>query len=114
MRKLWSYIYFTFVPFRTDYGFQGVVKRFGFKGGPASHGATKFHRRGGTIGSGREKARVWPGTKMPGHMGSERCYNKGLKVTFIELIQLNFTQLRMFFKSCFFIIFIDNADKYEV
>nr|CAG4647105.1 EOG090X07HN [Megafenestra aurita]SVE92435.1 EOG090X07HN [Megafenestra aurita] len=63
-----------------DHGFQGVVKRWGFKGGPASHGATKFHRRGGTIGTGRDKARVWPGTKMPGHMGSERRFNKGLKV----------------------------------
>lgn len=65
---------------RVDHGFQGVVKRWGFKGGPASHGATKFHRRGGTIGTGRDKARVWPGTKMPGHMGSERRYNRGLMV----------------------------------
>ena len=56
------------------------MKRWGFKGGPASHGATKFHRRGGTIGTGRDKARVWPGQKMPGHMGSERRYIRGLKV----------------------------------
>nr|CAG4648690.1 EOG090X07HN [Polyphemus pediculus] len=69
----------------TDYGFQGVVKRWGFKGGPASHGATKFHRRGGTVGTGRDKARVWPGTKMPGHMGSERRYNRGLKIMRINM-----------------------------
>nr|CAG4637064.1 EOG090X07HN [Ceriodaphnia reticulata]SVE72981.1 EOG090X07HN [Ceriodaphnia reticulata] len=68
-----------------DYGFQGVVKRWGFKGGPASHGATKFHRRGGTIGTGRDKARVWPGTKMPGHMGSERRYARGLKIMRINM-----------------------------
>nr|CAG4649387.1 EOG090X07HN [Scapholeberis mucronata]SVE93663.1 EOG090X07HN [Scapholeberis mucronata] len=68
-----------------DYGFQGVVKRWGFKGGPASHGATKFHRRGGTIGTGRDKARVWPGQKMPGHMGSERRVNRGLKIMRINL-----------------------------
>ncbi len=34
------------------HGFQGVVKRWGFKGGPASHGATKFHRRPGATGGG--------------------------------------------------------------
>ncbi|KZS18953.1 Mitochondrial ribosomal protein L3 [Daphnia magna] len=68
-----------------DYGFQGVVKRWGFKGGPASHGATKFHRRGGTIGTGRDKARVWPGQKMPGHMGSERRFCRGLKIVRINM-----------------------------
>ncbi len=34
------------------HGFQGVVKRWGFKGGPASHGATKFQRRPGATGGG--------------------------------------------------------------
>lgn len=63
-----------------DRGFQGVMKRWGFKGMPASHGVTKSHRRGGTIGSGGEKARVLPGQKMPGHMGRERRILKGLKV----------------------------------
>jgi len=53
-----------------DHGFQGVMKRHGFKGMPATHGVTKSHRRGGNIGGGGEKARVWPGTKMPGHMGN--------------------------------------------
>nr|CAG4644843.1 EOG090X07HN [Leptodora kindtii] len=67
-----------------EHGFQGVVKRWGFKGGPASHGATKFHRRGGTIGRGRDKSRVFPGTKMPGHMGSERRYNRGLQIVRIN------------------------------
>lgn len=59
---------------RIDHGFQGVMKRWDFAGGPASHGSTKFHRKGGSIGHGRDKARVMPGKKMPGHMGSEwRC-----------------------------------------
>lgn len=80
---------------RIDYGFQGVVKRWGFKGGPASHGATKFHRRGGSIGTGRDKARVWPGQKMPGHMGSEKRFCRGLKVKpwidlILELITIQF------------------------
>lgn len=46
------------------------MKRWGFKGMPASHGVTKTHRRPGNIGSGGQKARVWPGQKMPGHMGN--------------------------------------------
>ena len=35
------------------YGFQGTMKKYGFKGGPRSHGTTKFHRKRGTVGSGR-------------------------------------------------------------
>ena len=57
-----------------------MMKRWGFKGMPASHGVTKSHRRGGNTGGGGEKARVWPGTKMPGHMGRERRVIKGIKV----------------------------------
>ncbi|KAF5298398.1 hypothetical protein FQR65_LT01176 [Abscondita terminalis] len=66
---------------KTKYrGFQGVMKRHGFKGMPASHGVTKTHRRGGNIGGGGEKGRVWPGTKMPGHMGNRYRLAKGLKI----------------------------------
>ena len=43
----------TFFSSRIGFGFQGVMKRWGFKGGPRSHGSTKFHRKRGTIGSGR-------------------------------------------------------------
>lgn len=49
--------------YRIDRGFQGVMKRWGFKGMPATHGVTKTHRRPGNIGSGGQKARVWPGQK---------------------------------------------------
>jgi len=61
------------------HGFQGVVKRWGFKGGPASHGTTKWHRRPGTIGSGRT-GKVWKGKKLPGYMGNKWRFLKGLKV----------------------------------
>lgn len=47
---------------------------------PASHGVTKTHRRPGNIGGGGEKGRVWPGTKMPGHMGNRFRVAKGLKI----------------------------------
>ncbi|XP_037935314.1 39S ribosomal protein L3, mitochondrial [Teleopsis dalmanni] len=60
--------------------FQGVVKRHGFKGMPASHGVTKTHRRPGNIGGGGEKGRVWPGTKLPGHMGNRWRKAKGLRI----------------------------------
>lgn len=56
------------------------MKRHGFKGMPASHGVTKTHRRGGNIGAGGAKARVWPGTKMPGHMGNRYRVLRGLKI----------------------------------
>ncbi|EZA59270.1 hypothetical protein DMN91_008490 [Ooceraea biroi] len=63
-----------------DRGFQGVMKRWGFKGMPASHGVTKTHRRPGNIGSGGTKARVMPGTKMPGHMGNRWRVLRGVKI----------------------------------
>ncbi len=50
------------------------MKRWGFAGMPSGawRGVTKSHRRPGCIGSGRDKGRVWPGQKMPGHMGGNR------------------------------------------
>lgn len=60
-------------------GFQGVMKRWGFKGQPATHGQTKTHRRPGAISTG-DVARVWPGTKMPGQMGNIDRTEFGLKV----------------------------------
>lgn len=56
------------------------MKRWKFKGMPASHGVTKTHRRPGNIGSGGTKARVMPGTKMPGHMGNRWRILRGVKV----------------------------------
>ncbi|CAD6227575.1 GSCOCG00001257001-RA-CDS [Cotesia congregata] len=63
-----------------DRGFQGVMKRWGFHGMPATHGVTKTHRRPGNIGSGGQKARVMPGTKMPGHMGNRYRIFRGQKI----------------------------------
>ncbi|XP_052861066.1 39S ribosomal protein L3, mitochondrial-like [Anopheles cruzii] len=63
-----------------DRGFQGVCKRWAFSGMPKSHGVTKTHRRPGNIGAGGEKARVWPGTSMPGHMGNRWRVLRGLQI----------------------------------
>lgn len=60
-------------------GFQGVMKRHGFSGGPASHGSM-FHRRGGSYGQREEPGRIYRGRKMPGHMGSERRTTQNLKI----------------------------------
>ena len=64
-------------------GFQGVVKRWGFGGGPNTHGNTK-HRRPGSIGPGTDPSRVIKGKKMPGHYGAERCTQIGLRVEKVD------------------------------
>ncbi len=64
-------------------GFQGVVKRWGFHGGPNTHGNTK-HRRPGSIGPGTDPSRVIKGKKMPGHFGAERCTQTHLRVEKID------------------------------
>jgi large subunit ribosomal protein L3 len=60
-------------------GFQGVVKRHGFHGGRATHGSM-FHRAPGSIGASADPARVFKGTKMGGHMGSDRKTIQNLQV----------------------------------
>eukprot|EP00899_Mesostigma_viride_P017451 jgi/Mesvir1/25707/Mv01901-RA.1 len=50
-------------------GFAGVMKRWGFGGGPASHGNSLTHRAAGATGSRQDPGRVFKGTKMAGHMG---------------------------------------------
>ncbi|MFQ5866989.1 MAG: 50S ribosomal protein L3 [bacterium] len=60
-------------------GFAGAVKRWGFKGGPASHGSRQ-HRRVGSIGGSSFPSRVFPGTKMAGRMGGSSSVAKRLEV----------------------------------
>ena len=64
-------------------GFQGVVKRWGFGGGPNTHGNTK-HRRPGSIGPGTDPSRVIKGKKMPGHYGAERHTQTHLRIEKID------------------------------
>jgi large subunit ribosomal protein L3 len=60
-------------------GFQGVVKRHHYAGGPESHGSM-FHRAPGSIGASSYPSRVWKGKTLPGHMGAERVTTQRLKV----------------------------------
>lgn len=60
-------------------GFAGCVKRHHFRGGDGSHGSM-FHRAPGSIGSSSYPSRVYPGTRMPGHMGTQRVTVKNLEI----------------------------------
>ena len=66
-----------------DKGFQGVMKRWSFKGGPATHGSSKFHRRRGAMGGG-DPGKVWKGKRMPGHMGNNNYTQRNLRVFRID------------------------------
>lgn len=61
-------------------GFAGVIKRWGFKGGPRTHGQSDRQRAPGSIGQGTDPGRVHKGKKMPGRMGSATTTVKNLIV----------------------------------
>ena len=64
-------------------GFQGVVKRHGFHGGPRTHGQKNSEREPGSIGGGL-RTHVPKGMRMAGRMGSDRITQKNLQVVFVD------------------------------
>jgi len=64
-------------------GFQGVMKKHGMDGQPASHGSM-MHRRNGAIGNRSTPGRIWKNMGMPGHMGDERVTVQNLRVAQIR------------------------------
>ncbi len=60
-------------------GFHGSVRRWGFAGGPASHGS-KFHRQPGSSGNRTWPGRVMPGKKFPGHVGDETVTVRNVRI----------------------------------
>lgn len=60
------------------------MKRWGFGGGPATHGASVSHRSAGSTGQHQEPGRVWPGTKMAGRMGGKQRTLLNLVVMRVE------------------------------
>ena len=64
-------------------GFQGVVHRHHFGGGPATHGNTR-HRKPGSIAPGTDPSRIIKGKRMPGHMGAARFTELGLRVVKVD------------------------------
>jgi large subunit ribosomal protein L3 len=65
-------------------GFAGLVKRHHFRGGDASHGSM-HHRAPGSIGSSSYPSRVFLGTRMAGHMGTQKVTVRNLEIIEIDL-----------------------------
>ena len=65
-------------------GFAGVVKRYGFGGGPKTHGQSDRRRAPGSIGAGTGQGRVWKGQRMPGRMGGVRVTAQNLRVEVVD------------------------------
>ncbi len=65
-------------------GFQGVMKRHGFAGGPGGHGSN-FHRQPGSSGSIRSSGKLIKGRRMPGRMGNDQVFVKDLQVVKLDL-----------------------------
>ena len=64
-------------------GYAGGIKRFGMKSGPSAHGS-KYHRHAGSNGSTSTPARVFPGKRLPGHMGFVRVTVQNLTVVKVD------------------------------
>lgn len=65
-------------------GFAGVVKRYGFRGGDATHGNSLSHRAPGSIGQCQTPGRVFKGKKMAGHMGDVKRTLQNLSVVRVD------------------------------
>jgi large subunit ribosomal protein L3 len=65
-------------------GFAGVVKRYGFRGGPKTHGQSDRQRAPGSIGATTTPGRVWKGQRMPGRMGGVRVTAQNLRVEVVD------------------------------
>ncbi len=65
-------------------GFQGVVKRWRFKGGSRTHGQSDRERAPGSIGGGTDPGRVYKGKKMPGHMGDKTKTVKNVEIVKVD------------------------------
>jgi large subunit ribosomal protein L3 len=61
-------------------GFAGAMKRHGFGGAPASHGAHRVHRKPGSVGQCATPGRVFKGKKLPGRMGNDKVTTLNLQV----------------------------------
>ncbi|MHB8482595.1 MAG: 50S ribosomal protein L3 [Nitrospiria bacterium] len=74
-------------------GFQGVMKRHHFSGGPATHGSM-FHRAPGSIGASSFPSRVWKNQRMGGHMG-----NRTVTIQSLEVVEVRKDENILFVKG---------------
>lgn len=65
-------------------GFAGVMKRYGYHGGPGAHGSN-FHRRPGSIGQSADPAEVIKNKGLPGHMGTNRVTVQNLEIVTVDV-----------------------------
>lgn len=65
-------------------GFQGVIKRYNFRGGRSSHGS-RFHRAPGSIGASATPSRVFKNKKMPGQLGNEQVTVQRLQIMRVDV-----------------------------
>jgi large subunit ribosomal protein L3 len=65
-------------------GFAGAVKRYGFRGGPQTHGQSDRLRAPGSHGATSTPGRVFKGAKGPGHMGSVRVTSENVRVEVVD------------------------------
>jgi large subunit ribosomal protein L3 len=65
-------------------GFQGGVRRHGFGGGPKTHGQSDRQRAPGSVGATSTPGRVFKGTRMAGHMGSQRVTSQNIAVELVD------------------------------
>lgn len=65
-------------------GYQGVMKKFHYAGGPASHGSSGFHRKAGSTGHRSTPGRCFPGGKRASHMGYTRITVQNIRVVSVR------------------------------
>jgi large subunit ribosomal protein L3 len=78
-------------------GFQGVMKRWNFGGGRATHGNSLSHRIIGSTGCRQDPGKVFKNKKMPGRMGSERITTQNLTVLKVSTLKFSFVGIFFFF-----------------
>jgi large subunit ribosomal protein L3 len=66
-------------------GFAGAVKRYGFRGGPKTHGQSDRLRAPGSRGATSTPGRVWKGSRGPGHMGSVKVTSQNIRVELVDM-----------------------------
>jgi ribosomal protein L3 len=75
--------------YRIGKGFQGGMKRWGFKGLKASHGVSLSHRSLGSTGQRQDPGRVFKGKKMPGRMGHDMRLTRSLRVSTLTFVNIS-------------------------
>ena len=66
-------------------GFSGAIKRHHFSSNRASHGNSKSHNVPGSIGMAQDPGRVFPGKRMPGHLGATKVTTQNLEIVRVDV-----------------------------